>query len=67
MNTLHSCSCHVHASVLLLLRYWLIFAERALRQFIATPALGRGQRFVQYMLDATAADPGPVTAFKLAM
>lgn len=48
-------------------RYWIILAERVLRQFVATPVLGRGPRFVQWMRDAAAADPGPITAFKLAM
>lgn len=52
------CSCH---------RYWIILSERILRQFVATPALGRGPRFVQWMQDTAATDPGPMTAFKLAM
>lgn len=57
--------CVLHAAVLC--RYWIILAERILRQFVATPVLGRGPRFVQWMRDTAAADPGPITAFKLAM
>lgn len=68
-HTLHAfAACILLLScVLLPLRYWIILAERILRQFVATPALGRGERFVQWMRDATVADPGPVTAIKLAM
>lgn len=48
-------------------RYWIILSERLLRQFVATPVLGRGARFVQWMQEAAAADPGPLMAFRLAM
>jgi hypothetical protein len=48
-------------------RYWLILAERLLRQWIATPALGRGPRFVQFLSESAAADPGLATAVKLTM
>lgn len=59
--------CVLHAAAVCWRRYWIILAERILRQFVATPVLGRGPRFVQYMRDAAAADPGPITAVKLAM
>lgn len=62
---------HTQAMPALLLlpavRYWLILAERLLRQWVATPALGRGPRFVQFLGESAAADPGLATAVKLAM
>lgn len=48
-------------------RYGIILAERILRQWVATPALGRGPIFISFLHKSAAADPGPATAVKLAM
>jgi len=57
----------VQAVLLLGCRYWIILTERILRQWVATPALGRGHNFVAWLRDTAAANQGAGTAVKLAM
>lgn len=37
--------------------YWLILGERVLRQFLATPLLGRGPRFAPWLREQAQGSP----------